>query len=1112
AQQFVEVLTEDAPLSFAQQRLWFFEQLGAGQSPYNIPSFNRLYGALKLQILEQSVQEIMHRHAIFRTTFINRDGYPVQVIKPTMDLITPIIDLTFLPTFEQEHELSRLMQAEVQRPFELAQGPLLRLTLLRLRPDEHVLLATFHHIIIDGWSQGVFVHELSEFYTAYCNGWAFANGQSLDKRERLSLLPALPLQYADFAKWQREWLQGEVLQQQLDYWRQQLAGAPALLELPTDRPRPAVQTFAGARRSRLLSPDLLLQLKSLSKQEKVTLFMTLLTAFQVLLMRYSGQRDIIVSTPIANRTRKEFEGLIGLFVNTLVLRTDLSGNPTFRQLLDRVQQMAVQAYAHQDIPFEKLVEELQPERNLSYQSLSQVAFILQSFPTSKLELPEVSWRPIGVEQIPSPLDLSLFLTEGEPGLLTTLEYNTDLFDATTMERLLGHWQVLLEAIVHDPGQTIAMLPLLTGAEREQLLVQWNATARDIPSDRCLHQLIEQQVERTPEAIAVVFEETSLTYRELNRQANYLAHRLLGEGVGPDVLVGVCMERSLELVIALLAILKAGGAYLPLDSNLPQQRLAFLLEDAQVAAMLTQPHLCDRLPSTRVRTICLAPASHCEQTDNPQVEVQPENLAYMIYTSGSTGKPKGTMNTHRGICNRLLWMQDTYQLTKRDRVLQKTPFSFDVSVWEFFWPLLAGARLIIARPGGHQDPMYLRTLFVEQQVTTLHFVPSMLQVFLGHESTTAKSNLKNCTSLRQVICSGEVLTPALQARFFASVAEEVKLYNLYGPTEAAIDVTAWQCQRDYGDSTSHLSDGYRVSIGRPIANTQIYLLDAALQPVPISVPGELCIAGVGLARGYLHQPELTAEKFIAHPFGQQAGERIYRTGDLARYRADGAIEFLGRLDQQVKLRGFRIELGEIGAILRTHPAVQEAVVVLHEEDSVGPYLAAYVVGQPAEQLTQQELQGYLRRQLPDYMVPVVFVALETIPLTPNGKVDRHALPVPTRTTQSSQGYVAPQSELERRISGIWQEVLNLAQVGIYDNFFDLGGHSLLLIQVRSKLAAHLGYEMPVVDLFRYPTIHALSTYLSGQQEQQPLLQPIAVRVEKRKTALQKQKRTRERIKR
>jgi natural product biosynthesis luciferase-like monooxygenase protein/amino acid adenylation domain-containing protein len=1106
-------------LSHNQKALWFLSRLEPESAAYNLLYVARIQQQLDLPALQRALLVLAARYPILTATYTLQNNEPVQQTHANQTLPLEVkVPISGIDANSRSlDDLKLLLLEESNRPIDLTKGPVLRLQLYQLASDDYLLGFILHHIVADFWALDLLVDELSLLYAVEKTEMTELEGQTPDRHKVRGQAPNLHLresdvQNADYVRWQQSMLQSEEGKQHWQYWQDVLAGDLPVLSLPTDRPRPPLQTYKGASQGFSFSTDLAKRLRSIANEEKVTLFTLMLTAYQVLLHRYSNQDDILVGTPALGRTRSEFEHVIGSLTNPVVVRARLGQNPTFKDLLQQTKRDLLAALEHQDFPFPLLVERLQLQRDPSYSPIYQTLLIWDRPRTRNGEAraghsQALSLEPFAYGQQGAPFDLTLTVFEIDDRLSADFRYNVDLFDASTIARMAEHFLTLLDGITNNLDQHIRELPLLPDNVRQTLLTEWNATHCDYPQDLCVHQLFEQQVELTPDAIAAVFEDTSLTYRELNSQANHLAHRLLREGVGPEVLIGVCMERSLELVIALLAVLKAGGAYVPLDPLLPQERFTFLLEDAQVPVILTQNHrrqssigYGDQLPPTTVKTICLASGispSLPEHTDNPKLRVLPENQAYMIYTSGSTGKPKGTMNTHRGICNRLLWMQDTYQLTPSDRVLQKTPFSFDVSVWEFFWPLLTGASLIMARPGGHQDSTYLRTLIVQQQVTTLHFVPSMLQAFLWNESTDSKTNLENCTSLRQVICSGEALTASLQARLFAHVTEEVKLHNLYGPTEAAIDVTFWECQHDRRDSPLRLSEGGSVPIGRPIANTQIYLLDADLQPVPIGIPGELYIGGVGLARGYFKRPDLTAEKFIANPFGEIGGERLYRTGDLARYRADGAIEFLGRIDQQVKLRGFRIELGEIEAVLQTHPAVQEAVVVLREEETVGQYLAAYVVTQRTEPHLQEELQSHLRRQLPDYMVPAIFVPLETVPLTPNGKLNHKALPVPERTARRYQGYVAPQSELEQRLSGIWQEVLRLAQVGIYDNFFDLGGHSLLLIQVQSKLEGSLGYEVPVVDLFHYPTIHALSTHLGERQEQQPLLQPIAERVRRRK---------------
>jgi len=1048
--------SDSAPLSFAQQRLWFLDQLEPDSFLYHVPRAIRINGALKVEALHRTLETIVARHEVLRTTFATAGGNPVQVISPTLSMPLPVEDLSELSEPGREAEALRLTAEEAQRPFDLARGPLLRANLLRLGAEEHILLLNMHHIVSDGWSHGVFVRELTALYEAFSQG-------------NPSPLEELPIQYADYALWQREWLQGEVLEEHLGYWKQRLTGAPAMLELPTDRPRPAVQSYRGALHPLVLSKSLSESLKVLSQREGVTLFMTLLAAFQTLLARYTGQEDIVVGTDVANRTRVETEGLIGFFVNALVLRTDLSGDPSFRELLSRVREVTLGAYEHQDLPFEKLVEELRPERSLSRAPLFQMMFTMQNAPRSALELSGLVLCSMEVDRETAKFDLALFMSEQAEGLEGAVEYSSDLFDAATIARMLLHFQVLLEAIVADPEQRLSALPLLTDAERHQLLVEWNDTWKDYPQDQCLHELFEAQVEQTPEAVAVVFEQEQLTYRELNARANHVAHHLRSLGVRPEVLVGIMLERSIEMVVGLLGILKAGGAYVPLDATYPQERLAFMLEDAAVPVLLTEQRLLESVSRRETEVVCLDADWEQiaqESAGNPNSGVAAENLAYVIYTSGSTGKPKGAMNTHRGICNRLLWMQDAYQLTEADRVLQKTPFSFDVSVWEFFWPLLIGARLVVARPGGHQDSAYLVDLIRAQQITTLHFVPSMLQVFLEERG------LERCTSLKQVMCSGEALPFELQERFFARL--NAALHNLYGPTEAAVDVTFWECERESGLRI--------VPIGRPIANTQLYVLDRHLNPEPVGVPGELYIGGAGLARGYLNRPELTAERFIPNPFSREPGARLYRTGDLARYLADGNIEYLGRLDHQVKIRGYRIELGEIEAVLVTHPQVREAVVVAREDEPGDRRLVAYVVVEEEQSPGVSELRHHLKAKLPEYMVPAVFMMLDQMPLSPNGKVDRRALPAPDQARPDlAASYVAPRTATEEVMEAIWAEVLGLEPVGINDNFFELGGHSLLATQVMSRVRTAFEMEVPLRVLFEDQTVAALAARIEAVRQ-------------------------------
>lgn len=1041
------------PLSYAQQRLWFLHWLEPDSPAYNLPGALHLAGHLHRGVLKRSLEEILRRHEILRAKFISVDGRPYQIIDPVLRLDLPVVDLGGWPPEERELEMQRLAKAEARSPFDLAEGPLLRATLLRFAEDEHVLLLSLHHIVADGWSLGVLAREVGALYQAFLAG-------------AQSPLAQLPVQYVDYAVWQRKWLDGEVLESQLAYWKRQLEGSPALLDLPSDRPRPTAQTFRGASRTFEFSAELGRRLSALSLESGVTLFMTLLAAFKVLLYRYTQQADLLVGTPIANRNHLETEGLIGCFVNTLVLRTDLSGNPGFSELLGRVRKVALAAFEHQDLPFEKLVEGLQLERRLSYSPLFQVMFVMQGAPTAALELPGLSLHSLEIDSGTAKYDLTLSVTgTNAPG--GTLEYNTDLFDEATAARLLAHYRSLLEAVVADPGQPIHELPLLTPEERRQLLVDWNDTQIDYSETAYIHQLFEKQAAEKPNAVALVFEEERLTYGELNRRANQLAHHLRKLGVGPETLVGICVERSLEMVWGLLGILKAGGAYVPLDPEYPHERLSYMLEDSGVSLLLTQARLVEATPLHSVKVLLLDAEPNVwsqEREENPTCTLSSANAAYAIYTSGSTGQPKAAVNTHRAIANRLLWMQDTYHLNETDCVLQKTPFSFDVSVWEFFWPLLTGARLVLARPRGHLDNSYLIELIAGERVTTIHFVPSMLQMFLQDPE------VERCDSLRRVICSGEALPFTLMQSFFAKL--DAQLHNLYGPTEAAVDVTFWQCERERRT----------VPIGLPIANTQIFILDPDLRLVPAGVSGELHIGGISLARGYLYRPALTAEKFIPAPFANRPGARLYKTGDKARHLADGNIEFLGRLDHQVKLRGFRIEPGEIEAALTSHPAVREAVVSVRQDQPGEKRLVAYLVVSDAAAPADSDLRQFLKERLPDYMLPSAFVVLEKLPLTVNGKVDRKRLPVPDRQRRApEETFVVPRTPTEKTLADIWAYVLDIEKVGVHDNFFAIGGDSILSMRVVFN-ARKSGIELRPKDIYEYQTIAELGAFVSTEGRQ------------------------------
>ena len=1036
------------PLSFAQERMWLLDQLDPGDPSYIIPRALRLRGALDIPALERSVRDIVARHEVLRTTFATVDGRAVPVLHAGVETSVPVTRWPSVPPAERESLARNEAEAEAHRPFDLAQGPLFRVRLLEIDAVDHLLTLMMHHIVSDAWTLEVWNAELGALYQAHVAGSPAA-------------LPELPIQYLDYAVWQRRHLDGVRLDEQLGYWKKRLDGAQKSLDLPLDRPRPAVATRRGAKRRFSLPGELAKGLKEISRKNGATLFMTLLAAFDVLLLRYTGQSDLSVGTPVANRGHAETEGLVGFFLNTLVLRAQVEEDLLFSALVQRVKEACLGAYAHQDIPFERLVQELSPERDLGRSPLFQVMFTLQSPTREAMTLPGLTLAREDVESGTSKFDLTLWMQDNPTDLTCWIEYATDLFDATTIARMEGHLRTLLGAVVSTPGARVRDLSILDDAERRTVLVDWNATAFAYPDDAPIHEVFEAQAARTPEAIALVFEGQSLSYRELNDRANQLAHALRKRAVGPDLLVGVCMDRSIEMVVALYGILKAGGAYVPFDPEYPRDRLAFMLEDTNVPVVLTQAHLEGVLPPHSAEVIRLDSewaTIAAEPDSNPtRAGLTLDTLAYAIYTSGSTGRPKGAMNAHRGILNRLQWMQRSYGLDSSDRVLQKTPFSFDVSVWELFWPLMFGATLVVARPEGHKDPAYLEGLIESQSITTTHFVPSMLKAFLDELPRG------RCASLKRVFCSGEALPPAMVEAFFAKVHGS-ELHNLYGPTEAAVDVTYHAC---------HAGDAI-VPIGRPVDNTRIYLLDGRMEPVPQGVRGELYIGGVQVGRGYLNRAELTAERFIADPFSTAPGARLYKTGDVARHLPSGEIEYLGRADFQVKIRGFRIELGEIEAALAAYPAVSEVTVLAREDAPGQKRLVGYLVCAEGQAPTVGELRAFLKDRLPDYMVPSAFVLLGEMPLTSSGKVDRRALPAPEDGARAETGaeLVAPRSEAEEALSRIWASILRLPAVGIHDNFFELGGDSILSIQVVAR-ALQAGLHLTPRQLFTHQTVAELA---------------------------------------
>ena len=1107
---------KELPLSFAQQRLWFLHQLEPDTTAYNIAIAWRFTGNLDIAVLESCLNIIVQRHEILRTSFVAVDGQPSQVIVSQLSLLLPIIDLRFLAEVNRQTEVDRLTKQEARCPFNLAEAPLLRVKLLQITDNENILLLTLHHIIADGWSRGVILRELTALYKAFLV-------------KQTSSLPELPIQYVDFAVYQQQWLQGEELAAQINYWKQQLKNL-SVLELPTDNPRKPVQTFRSATESVLISKEILDSLKKLSRKQSVTLFMSALAAFKVLLHRYTSQDDIAIGSPIANRNWQELESLIGFFVNTLVLRTDVSGNPTFLELLQRVKDVAAAAFKHQDLPFGKLVEEIQPERSLSHNPLFGVMFQVQNqaYQLQNAVNPELAIPGLNLEQMWSDsgstkFDMTWHLVERNEGLLAVVEYSTDLFNQDTIIRMLGHFQVLLKGIIDNPKQRLSELPILTETERHQLLVDWNNTYTKYPLQQGIHQLFEKQVEKTPDNIAVEFKQEKLTYQELNNKANQLAHYLRNQGVKPDMLVGICVERNPLMLVGLLGILKAGGAYAPIDAKLPSSRIAFMLGDSQVSILITQEKILSQLPAHSAKTICLdsewGTISNISQLpiNNPSLQTVAENLAYVIYTSGSTGNPKGTLLTHKGLTNYLIWATQAYNVAQGNGSPVQSSIGFDATITSIYTPLMVGKTVTLVPE--EQEIEALSSLLnsklntksnSDSDFSLVKLTPAHLGVLSqletsppspllskergdmssspslnGNERSVISSpsldrsrgvrqdgeRLKNPT--RAFIIGGEALLES-HLEFWRDNYPNTRLINEYGPTETVVGCCIY-------DASNKSTTKNAVPIGSAIANVRVYVLDKYLQLVPIGIPGELYIGGVGVARGYLNKPELTAEKFIPNPFFKgktsppergvrEEGVRLYKTGDLVRYLPDGNLEYLGRLDNQVKIRGFRIELEEIEAVLNQYPQIQEACVIPHSDDSGNQRLVAYFVC--SHPIVNNQIRQFLQGTLPDYMVPSFFVELESLPLTNNGKVDRKALPIPDLSQRKNENNTPPTTEKEIILTKIWSEVLGI-NVGIHDNFFEMGGDSILSIQIIAR-ANQAGLSLTPRQLFQYQTIAELAT--------------------------------------
>ena len=1053
----------ERPLSFAQQRLWFLQKLDPSDYAYNVPVAIRLAGCLDIAALERALTEIVRRHEVLRTTFGSVDGQPVQVIGPPSPLPLPIVDLSELPHAEREEQKRQLIVDEFHRPIDLAAGPLMRATLLRLGQEEHMLVVIAHHIVIDGWSMGIFAREVARLYDAFSTG-------------KESPLPELPMQYADFAEWQRQWLTGAVLDGQLAYWKHQLQNAPPVLELPADLPRPSIQTSHGATQSVEFSEELSDAIKSLSQREGVTLFMTLLGGFYVLLLRYTGQTDIAVGTSVAGRTRAETEDLIGFFVNTLVLRAHLSGDPTFTELLNSVREIALGAFAHQDLPFEKLVEELQPKRDLSHSPLFQVMFLLQNAPQGELRLPGLRVDLVEVEERAATFDITFAMAEEAGKLYGFLDYNTDLFRAETIRRLLGHYETLLQAIVVDPSQRLSQLPLLTEGERRKLLVEWNETAQDYPQDLCIHQLFEQQSSRAPDAVALVFEQEELSYGELNARANQVARYLRRLGIGAEAHVGILMERSPEMVVGLLGILKAGGAYVPLDPAYPQERRSFMLKDAGVTVVLTQARFAGKLAEhDNIRAVGLDrdwESIAAESEQNPAMACTGENAAYVIYTSGSSGLPKGVVVPHQALVNRALGMAQFYGMDANDRLLQFFSLSFDAATEEIFTALVSGGSLVL-----HPNPAQIPPEEFLFECERLGVTIQQLAPAYWHQVVDELHASQRVVppTLRMLVTGGE--SPSLDRlkKWAQLTGGRSKFINAYGPTEATITATTYEVPLD----ESTIGQLSSVPIGRPVCNTSVYILDEHLEPVPIGVPGELYIGGASLARGYLGRADTTAEMFIPNPFAKESGSRLYRTGDLARYLAQGQIEFLGRKDDQVKIRGFRVELGEIEAVVRAHSAVREVAVTARHDAAADKRLVAYVVAENGSPSTT-ELRKHASGYLPEHMIPSAFIFLDAMPRTAGGKVDYSALPAPGDVRPDlERALVSPRDLLELQVAQIWEDVFDTRPIGVTDNFFDLGGHSLLAVRVMARIQKQFGHRIPLSVLFQQPTVEHLTSVLRQQ---------------------------------
>jgi amino acid adenylation domain-containing protein len=1054
------------PLSFAQQRLWFLHQFEPDSSSNNMPVVVRFTGALNIPALEQSLNALVHRHEVLRTHFPEMNGQPTQVIASDIELNLPTIDLQKISPDQRDREALRIATEEAHRPFDLANGPILRLLLLRLSNDEHLLVWNMHCMICDGASSDVFYRDLTALYRA------FSTGQP-------SPLPELPVQYVDFAHWQRQWIQGEVLASQVSYWKRKLEGASTVIQLPTDHPRPPlIQTYRGARSARMLPKSLNISLNSLSQELGGTLFMTLIGAFETLLHRYSQQNDILISFASAGRGQVETEGLVGFFSNTLIQRINFDKDPTFRGLFNRVREASLEAYIHQDLPFEKLVEELPPELSNSRSPLFQVKFALNPPWSNGRGMASVNLPDLNITSLfgyiyhgKTKYDLILVIREQDEGLGIVFDYNADLFEANTIARLLGHFEVLLKGIVANPDEKISNLPLLTSSEQQQILQEWNKSDVPIP-ENCIHQLFESQVKQSPNAIAVVCQDRQLTYRELNNRANQLAHYLKACGVGPETLVALCMERSPEMLVGMLGTLKAGGAYIPLDPSLPHQRQVFKLRNAQVTLGLTQSHLRDSIDNCGAKLICIDTdweeiSQH--STDDLSNSVTVENLAYVIYTSGSTGEPKGAMITHRGMVNHSLAVSKVFELTPHDRVLQFSNISFDIIVEEIFPTLLSGGTLVLPPPEIYTSITSFLKAISKETITAIN-----LPTAFWHELVNGISFLEQSLpqSLRLVVVGGEKVSKSTYWKWRSLVGTFPRWLNTYGPTETTVTATIF----DPLSASANLHPDAEVPIGQAISNLQTYVLDRNLKLSPVGIAGELYIGGAGLSRGYLNRPDITEKRFIPNPFSENPQARLYKTGDTARYLPDGNLEFIGRVDFQIKIRGFRVEPIEIETQLEQYAKVKQAVVLCQQTPTGEKSLVAYLAVNDEQTFDLEELRSHLQQRLPAYMMPNCFAILESLPLTPNGKIDRRALINFEITKKRIEKFIAPSDEVEQKLVNIWEELLGHSDIGIHDNFFELGGNSLLSVRLVSEIEKLFNYHLPLSAFFQINNISEIAQWI------------------------------------